>query len=290
MEAMTSNDAFLHQIIQANTLPALNHLFTEKGDKKDFLIQINKALYSTNEDDKAFIEEVQAQIHTELAAAEGDQRNTLLYNLGCFSLYQDDIQDAILRFSEALNAEPHNMLAQHNLAYAYELLAEFDKAKLEYERVQAQVANSNLTRLNLALMKIQEGDYDRGLDDLQILHGEEPNNIGVILYLCRGLLQRGTTRDIEEVLEILEHQPEKDKYLDLRECRAYALYILGETDQAETAFNKLLEENEKNLFARMGLIKIMASKNDFDALKEHLLIYQGMNPTDALESLLNDLK
>ena len=285
---MSANDDFLHKLVQANTLEGINELMTGSGDG-DQRFDINRALYSDDEASRELVEQVQSQIFTELSAAEGRQKATLLYNLGCFSLHQDDIQDAILRFSETLSEEPKNMMAQHNLAYAYELSAEYEKAGDEYEKVMAQNPNSNISRLNLALMRIQARDFNGGLEELQELHSEEPNNIGVILYLCRGLIARGAEGDLEEVLEILEHQPDKDKFLDLKECRAFALFQIGRIDEAETAFTSLLEENEQNQFARMGLMKVAALNSDFNGLKEHAMIYQALDPSDDLEKLLEDL-
>ncbi len=118
-------------------------------------------------------------------------------------------------------------MARHNLAYALELLADTGEARAEYERVLAANPASVITQLNLALLDLQEGQYEAGLQRLERLYADDPDNIGLVLYLCRGLLVRGAPGDLEGVLELVGQQADAERYPDLRECRAYALYCTG---------------------------------------------------------------
>jgi tetratricopeptide (TPR) repeat protein len=287
---MNDNDQFLEQIVRGNTLEALNRLYHAPQAAEDGRLLINRALYGARDEDN--LERVKGEEERHLAAlgeATEKEKAALLYNLGCFSLHLDEILEARIQFDEAVKLQPDNLMARHNLAYAYELMAEFDEAKAEYARVLEQNPGCVLTRLNLAQLRIQEGTYEEGLEELHQLHVQQPDNVGLLLYLCRGLLLRGTTRDLEEVLELLEQHPESSHFLDLRECRAFALYLLGEVDEAERGFNELLEENPDNLFARLGVIKILANRGNLAELTPHLEHYQALNPSEDIASLLRDL-
>lgn len=287
---MNDNDAFLQQLAQGNTLSALNRLFTAGDGGGSEPMGLNRQLYGPPDEAAAEdLADVQARYLEQLSSAPEVRQAVLLYNLGCIALQQDEVSDARLRFSEVLELEPDHVMARHNLAYACELLAEFEEAEREYETVLAQNPELALSRLNLALLRQQTGDYEAALHELQALYNAEPENEGLLLYLCRALLTRGTTQDIEEVLELLETYPDTERYSDLRECRAYGLYLLGETDEAERSFTALLEENEASAFARMGLIKTLAARGDFRGLEPHARRYHELNPTEETAALLEAL-
>lgn len=286
---MHENDAYLGEQARGNTLDALNRLFSAPSEG-DLRHQLNRMLYSSaDEDSLARTADIADQLLARLPEASDEERGALLYDLGCIALQQDDVNEARIRFSEVLELEPDNAMARHNLAYAHELMADYDEAHREYETVRAQNPEFVLAGLNLALLKLQEGDYEGGLSDLHRMHNADPDNVGLLLYLCRGLLLRGTPADVQEVLDVLERQPDSNAYADLRECRAYALYLMGDAVQAESAFADLLAEDENNLFARMGLIKLLAARNDFESVKPHLERYHEQNPTEATATLLRDL-
>lgn len=283
------NDRFLERYLKGDTLNGLNLLLDESGGGS-LRFALNRAMYGPADD--AGAEQIREQESAHLARLSGlsdDEKATALYNLGCFALVQDDVLAAQMRFAEALRVDPDNLMARHNLAYAHELLAETAEAQEEYEAILARNPGSVLTRLNLAQLKLQAGDYEQALDDLQALHSQDPDNAGVLLYLCRGLLLRGTGADIDQVLELVNNAPDAQRYVDLQECRAYALYLQGDADAAELEFNKLLENDAENLFARLGLIKIFAQRGDFATLATHVEQLQARNPSDEMTELLAQL-
>jgi predicted Zn-dependent protease len=254
------------------------------------LTRINRCLYGGGADDAALIDDEEERLLNLLPKKSGAAQAVLLYNLGCIALYDDDIQDAKQRFAEVTKLEPKNRYARHNLAYANELLAEYDQAKAQYTAVLAQDAKMVLSRMNIALLRLQLGEIDTGLDDLRGLHREFPRNMGVLLYLCRSLLASGARDDAQAVLELLERRRDWEEFLDLRECQAFALYVVDKHAEAEDAFRELVSANGSNLFARLGLIKVLAARGNFQELGTQLEEYQALNPPQSVQSILDDVR
>jgi tetratricopeptide (TPR) repeat protein len=285
------NDRFLQRIAEGDTLSALSLLASGAARAGSARLTLNAFMYGPSDEEHQEPVREAEQAHLErVGQPDPIGQAAVLYNLGCFALVQDDILTARLRFVEALQQEPDNLFARHNLAYALELLAETEQARAEYERVLAGNPGLALTRLNLALLDLQEGDDGRGLETLEALHGEHPDNMGLLLYLCRGLLLRGSPSDLERVLALTGEAPGLASYLDLQECRAYALFLRGEMDAAEAGFAGLLEQNGENRFALGGMLKVLAHRSDFKAMQPYAERYAGLSPNENLKELLVELE
>ena len=285
------NDRFLELISSGNTLAALNHLSGSADSGASKRISLNYAMYGpVNEDNLAGIREEETRLLEIVDELEGRERADTLYNLGCFALVQDDILGAKVRFSEAVKQDPDNIMARHNLAYSQELLAETTEARAEYENIIARNPDSLLTRINLAQLKLQEAEYEEALPDLERMWADHPGKMGILLFLCRGILQRATHDDIDRALSLLDGESESGSHPELLECRAYALSLGGDTEAADAIFNNLLEINPNNQFALMGIIKSLGISNDFESLQGYVERYYSLNPTEKMEELLSELK
>lgn len=285
----TDNDHLLELIGKGDTLRALNQLYTDSAPTGGRLA-LNRALYGAAGDGgEGLLDTALETQRARLGTLDERDRATAIFNLGCIALSQDDVDEAILRFGEVLEMEPQHVMARHNLAYAHELMAETDEARREYEAVLAQNPASALTRLNLAQLKLQGGDVEAGVADLEALHRSDGDNMGVLLYLCRGLLERGGEDDLRAVLERLEASAEAMRYVDLQECRAFALFQLGDLDGAEQAFRQLLETSADNLFAITGMLKVLGQRNDYKGMKPFAERHQALDASDAGAAMLTDL-
>ena len=285
------NDRFLELISSGNTLDALNHLASSAEGGASRRLSFNYAMYGpVSEDSLAGIREEETRLLEIVDGLEGSEKGQTLYNLGCFALVQDDILGARVRFSEAVKQEPENIMARHNLAYTHELQAETSEARTEYENILAQNPESLLTRINLAQLNLQEAEYEKALTDLERMWADHPGNMGILLFLCRGILQRATHDDIDRALSLLDGESESGSYPELLECRAYALSLRGDTEAADAIFTNLLEVNPNNQFALMGMIKSVGQTNDFESLQGYVERYHSLNPTEKTEELLTELK
>ncbi|MDH5752460.1 MAG: tetratricopeptide repeat protein [Deltaproteobacteria bacterium] len=285
---MNANDLILEKISRGDTLLAIQQL--EAAQAEQGPQRLNRALFSaTRAENTEILEAEQDNLLEQVGQLQGEEHAAAVYSLGCIALALDDVVEARNRFQDVLKIQPDNIMARHNQAYCCELLAEFEQAELLYTQVINQNQDMALSRLNLALLRLQNGEVDAALEDLHTLHLADPENLGLTLYLCRGLLQRGTTRDIEEIIDLVDGNPDALGYIDLKECRAQALLLSGESESAEKAFADLLEQNPESYFARLGLVKMLAERGAFDTLKEHVAKLQELLPSDELLALQEKL-
>ena len=287
MSATEFNQSMLDQLREGNTLEAMKLLFGREATHTSGVVAINRALFGTHRPgDTEQIDEAVERHQALLESAEDEQRSTVLYNLGCFALFRDEVLDAHYYFSEAVNARDDHLAARHNLGYTFELMAESDSARQAYEAVLAQDPGYVISRVNLAQLDIAEGNTEQALDTLRELRRDQPTNLGLTLYLCRALLQRGTIADAKEVLTLLASTAKWQTYQDLRECRAFAKFLSGDMDGAEADFRELLTEEATNLFAVAGLVKISAARKDWESLQSFAEQYHALNPCAASQRLL----
>ncbi|MFI5400205.1 MAG: tetratricopeptide repeat protein [SAR324 cluster bacterium] len=289
---MATMDPILDLIAAGNTLQGQLQLFAlpaaSASSVEAALVALNQALLAPpSEQNAAVVQRAKDEHLARLGAVHGKELPKLMYNLGCFALYQDDIQEAQVRFQEVLRLDPGNRYARHNLAYTHELMAELAEARSEYEKAAEGPAGLPLSRLNQALVRAEDGDSEGAIAELRDLCQESPRNLGVLLYLCRVLLVQGTQEHAKEVLQLLDRGKEWMEFLDLWECRAYALYLLGDVHEAENALRELLTVSPENLFARLGLIKTLAARGSYNELKKELEQYAKLNPPEDLSSILD---
>ena len=288
---MGENERVLDFISKGNTLEGLNLLFGHAGGGGDPLLSLNSALYSPTGRD--FAEQVRQaeEAHLERLQTRNDrERGLLLYNLGCFALYRDDIQTAKFRFGEALRLRPEMVQARHNFGYARELMTEIEEAEAEYRRVLEARPDYALSRINLGQILIQEGQREEGLEELRQVVAGQPENIGAALYFCRAILSGGEPEAAREALELLRGRPEWLRYPNLKECLGFAHYLLGEQERAEEIFREMLEENDAHLFPRLGLIKILAAREAHAELFTHVKRYQELSPSPEVADLIAKLE
>lgn len=257
----------------------------------DSFLTLNAILFAPGTGDPQGRIQKEKARHLELLKHASDPRRAaLLYNLGCFALYSDDILTAKLRFGEAARLRPGHYPTLHNLAHAHELMADFEDAQRELERALNVNPGCVLTRINLAGIYMEMGEVDQGLEILRELAAEHPENMSAALYLCRGLLEYAGQESAQEVRTLLEQRSEWKAHAELKIYRAYACYQTEAWEEAETLFGELLEADQGSAFARMGLIKVLARQGRFDESLQHLDRYRDMHPSQSIDDVIQLIK
>jgi len=278
----------LELMSSGNTLEALRHLYA-LGDSEP-LARLNRALYAAARDgNDALLMEERERLLVLLTRASGEARAVILYNLGCLALAEDEVVEARLYFRQALAAWPEYLPARHNLAHTCDLLAEEDEAVELYQQVLAAMPEMALSRLNLALIDLELGRRESGLASLRQLLSEQPGNPSFTLHLCRAILATANPSEAAEVPTLLGELNDWQRFPDLRECHAFASYLLNELSEAEAAFRGLLDDDPNNQFARVGLMRILAGREAWQELSSHAEALHAAAPTDQTAHLIQQL-
>lgn len=284
---MNTSEKVLKLMASGNTLEAQKVLHSGPADS-DSITRLNRMVYGAAP--QAELAEEQERVLALLPQANDPDHSLMEYNAGCLALAREEILEAKHRFADVVARQPSNRFARHNLAYANELLAEFDTARELYSEAAAQDSSLLLSRLNRALLSLQEGDSSDALAELRALADEQPDNVGLALYLCRALLAQPTPENAEAALEVLEARADWQDFPELQECHAFALYSAGRSDEAEAEFEELTRANPESPFPRLGTIKIMAARGDLKALAQHLKEYDALNPPQSVRAILDQLE
>jgi len=110
-----------------------------------------------------------------------------------------------------------------------------------------------------------------------------------VLYLSRGILASGDPSEAAEVLTLMGDPQSWQSFPDLRECYAYASFLLNELPEAEKHFRALLEEDQSNQFARVGLMRILAGREAWEELASHAESLHAAAPTEKSAALVERL-
>ncbi|MCZ6646139.1 MAG: tetratricopeptide repeat protein [SAR324 cluster bacterium] len=284
---MSVAEEALEHLLQGNTVEARRLLATHADSTEEPCATTNAVLTTAVDDAGTMrIQEEKARHLNLLSQADGRERALLLYNLGCFALYQEDILTAKLRFGEAARLQPNHLPTLINLACAHELMADFDDAAAELERALMLDPASPLARLNRALLRNSMGETGEGIQALRILAAENEENPGIALHYCRALLSQPSAENGTEARELIERHPELMEHKELKECLAFACYRSGELEAAGQLFSELLAENESRLFPRMGLIKVLVAQDRFEEALPHLERYQEHAPSSEVDEVI----
>ena len=288
---MSENDNPLHLIHRGDTLTGKRELKKLSSTGYSPTIRLNSTLYGLSNQDSAGQLETEKKRHLKLLQESNrEDRGTLLYNLGCFALYESDLITAKLRFSEAVRLLSELPEPLHNLGYAHELVTERKEAKHAYQRAISMDPTFGLSRVNLSNIYMLENRPEEAFEELRGLLNRDPLNAGVLYQLCRLRLKKpdeGAAREILDRTDVFSYWPE---YLELKECRAAALLHLNQDEEAQALFREVLEMEERHFFSWVGLMRILAKQGRWDEMLGHGMRMLELFPSQELEALINRLK
>lgn len=166
-------------------------------------------------------------------------------------LERDDFAGAIPHLRAALDAEPGNVNARFNLAYAYQATGDVESAIQEYGRITEGAPDLVAARRNLATLLVQAGAF-----------ADAAREYGELERLLPG----------ETALSLM---------------RAAALRQAGEAGQAAEAYRRVLDLDGASLDALVGLGEVLVSTGHLAEGARYYLKAAELDP--AVESLLPGL-
>ena len=287
LNGMALNAQVLGLIRQGNTLAGLQRLLAAPTHELSGAAALNRILYALpSPANQQQVVREKARLHALITQGGEQVQPGWLFNLGCIALYDDEILNAHYYFSEVLRLAPGHLAARHNLAYTLELMADVDEAQVQYGQVLAADPQFLLCRVNLALLDLSAERADAGILALEELHAAHPDNLGLLLYLCRARLTRRAPGDARAVTALLGEGTASRDYQDLAECHAFACYLAEDYMAAEQAFQALLAQSPHSLFAVTGMLRVAFARKDHSTLRQYAQRYQALHPDNKAAALL----
>ncbi len=148
-------------------------------------------------------------------------------------------------WSDAYEKSPDKLRVQQNLGLSYIHQADYRKALGMFDKVIAQKPDHYNARFNRANIRLRFQDYRGAIDDLEVFIEKYPKT----LQAWQGLGQ--------------------------------AHMELGEPDQAEEAYNRMIELDEDNALAYYERGRLWMLKKQYQAALRDFLKARELNPTNA---------
>ncbi|HUB67501.1 MAG TPA: tetratricopeptide repeat protein [Candidatus Methylacidiphilales bacterium] len=234
-------------------------------------------------------------------------------NLGRFLLQKGKVDQAIIRYQEALKINPNQAFAHHGLGVALdkkgqlnEAMAEYEKALdidpnltgarydlgnvflqkgqmdaavIQYQRVLEIDPNFAKARYNLGNIFLQKGQLDKAITQYKKALEIDPTQANVRTNLGNVLLQKGNVDEaIAQLQKALQINPaDADSHYDL----ANAFLAKGNVDEAIAQYQKAVEINPFDPDYHYNLGSIFAQRNQVDEAIEQFQKVLAISPGDA---------
>ena len=198
------------------------------------------------------------------------------------NLYLDkgDVENAIIKYLEALKISPGNVLISNNLSWAYIVAGRYEKAKKLLEKTIAVAEGSASTNYYLGVVNLKLGnigDAKKYLERAVELDSAHPYSHYHLAkaYEAEGLIQKALL-EAETAAYILGDvwNPEVALYLGDLYGRA------GMFQKAILQYQKLLDEPEYAFDAYYGLGVSYGHFNDFDMSEKNFLKAKELDKKD----------
>jgi len=194
---------------------------------------------------------------TELA--QNSNSWVIYHNLGDVSLKEGKIDDAIVRYQEALAIEPANAKTRNNLGNAFLKAGRVDEAIEQYKKALESSPTDSRMRYDLGYAFAQKGLSDDAISQFQQALVFAPGDFNVHCELGRVFFDKGrldeALAEFKECLEIDSRNPSVRNYLGITFARN------GQLDDAIAQFQEALRikpdyaEAQRNLAQAQELVR-----------------------------------
>ena len=205
-------------------------------------------------------------------------------NLGTIFAERGQLFEAMGEFLEAVRLEPESPTSRHYLAsflaaHGQDLaIAEYRRAiELEYDFPDAH--------LNLALSLADRGQLDEAIVELEVAHGQAPDDEMIEHELAGCLIEAQRYPEaISHLKRIVREHPEHvEAYVDL----GIAYTAKGFLAQAESVLKKAIGIDEHDFAAHYQLASLYAAWKKLEPAMEHLVM-ASQQDAEKLSDWLSD--
>lgn len=214
-------------------------------------------------------------------AIEADRKSYSAYNnLGDALLHLGDIEGAKESFQKADMLNPDHPVTLGNLGYAEELSGNIEKAKEFYKKALEKNKYYRIVRIKLIYLLQKENNIDEAIKQCDIGDAISPDEPDFLRLKCAFLLtpQMYDKAKIAAEEGIRRFPEEKQFLLALGE----ASLNLGKLDEAERAFEKIIDSPLNNGIVYERLAEIKLRRNQISEAKDYIEKALKMDPSNKL--------
>jgi tetratricopeptide (TPR) repeat protein len=172
-----------------------------------------------------------------------------------FWLDSGDIANALTELQGVVAADPTNPSAHYELGRAYlasNRAESRESARQQFEKAISLRPDMISPRLGLAQLQVASGEYQAGLDSVQVVLNVDPNNLGAKLIQSQGLLGLKKYGESDSVVAtMLKSNPSSP---DIYYQKGVNELQQGKAKDAETDFVRAYQLNPTNAKGLMGIV------------------------------------
>lgn len=203
---------------------------------------------------KGATEEATAELSAGLKS--GDPR----YNAGLARIFSDSklYTLAIYHYGEALTAFPTDAGLHRDLACAFDLSGQKQKAEGEYRKALAFAPGDAKSLFGLGSLLLARGETDQAMKELKQAQVADPNNKAIHRLLAEGYSRKGDKKNMDAELDLAGLTPKPEPEPQVNHI------ALGDEEQAAKNYEKAISEYKLRLAENPG--DIVALQHMGDAL------------------------
>ena len=239
---------------------------------------------------------------TILSSPVAKTNHKTFYLLGEICIAEDNIEEAINNFAKACKLNPRNPLYYYSLATAYSVKGFMKEAEENYHNAVKLSPNNLFYAYTLALVYYQTKQISKAKEKIESILNINSENINALVLKARILTDENNVVEAEQILKtVLKKEPKNDEALYIRsqvfkklgwwekaiEAINLAMKIVPDSleyiseavtfnfegknfSEAEKLCKKLIELNDKFIFAYINLAEIYVKQKRFSEALENI--------------------
>jgi tetratricopeptide (TPR) repeat protein len=208
------------------------------------------------------------------------QNSTALKSLGKFLACRGRLDEAVTRFRQALEIQPHSAEAHSDLGYALAGLGRLDEAIVEFQRALEIDADLAEAENNLGIALAGQGRLEKAVAHYRRAVEIKPDYAQGHFNLGNALAGLGR---LDEAIPQFQRALEiKGDLAEARGSLGFALASCGRVDEAIDQFRQALEIRPDYADAHRGLGVALAGCGEFDEALTHFQKTLEIKPDDVV--------
>lgn len=239
---------------------------------------------------------------TLLSSSVAKTNHKTFYLLGEICIAEDNINEAINNFAKACKLNPRNPLYYYSLATAYSVNGFMKEAEENYHNAVKLSPNNLFYAYTLALVYYQTKQITKAKEKIESILRINSENINALVLKARILTDENNVVEAEQILKtVLKKEPKNDEALYIRsqvfkklgwwekaieaiDCAIKIVPVSMEYISEAVSFNleakkfseaeklckRLIELNDKYIFAYIKLAEIYVSQKRFSEALENI--------------------